>query len=319
MIRKILIGLLGLLFLLLEPLSAAHSAAPPMEKKSLFELIESLTQVPWYDLAAVNQYEQNVRDAADKKAGEQLAIEIPAELWAGALNPETQDTTPFTIQLFHGIGQDGDGNGRAERHNRLDLLYALGNYLTQKGTSQDAIRERLWLYYQHPTAIDIISHMAKVFAKYEKVDLSTKHFPLPKRAHYTYRSTWGAKRGWGGARMHEGTDLFADYGTPVMSTCYGYVELIGWNRYGGWRIGIRDMNNNYHYFAHLNGFRKGLKKGDVVRPGELIGKVGSSGYGPPGTSGKFPPHLHYGIYHFNGKKSYAIDPYPVLKRWERGK
>ena len=46
-------------------------------------------------------------------------------------------------------------------------------------------------------------------------------------------------------------------------TCHGYIELIGWNRYGGWRIGIRDVNNNYHYFAHLNGFRKGLKKGMI--------------------------------------------------------
>jgi peptidoglycan LD-endopeptidase LytH len=45
--------------------------------------------------------------------------------------------------------------------------------------------------------------------------------------------------------------------------------------------------------------------------------VGSSGYGPPGTSGKFPPHLHYGMYKDNGFTEWSFDPYPHLKMWER--
>lgn len=142
-------------------------------------------------------------------------------------------------------------------------------------------------------------------------------FPIPQRYEYSYKSSWGDRRGFGGARIHEGTDIFAHYGTPVVSTCYGYVELMGWNRYGGWRIGLRDTKNNYHYFAHLNYFRKGLKQGDIVKPGEVIGAVDSSGYGPPGTSGKFPPHLHFGLYSFNGRSTYSFDPYPRLKMWER--
>jgi murein DD-endopeptidase MepM/ murein hydrolase activator NlpD len=91
----------------------------------------------------------------------------------------------------------------------------------------------------------------------------------------------------------------------------------GWNRFGGWRIGIRDINNNYHYFAHLSGFAKDLKVGQLVEPGTLIGGVGSSGYGPPGTSGKFPPHLHYGLYKDNGFTEWSYDPYPHLRLWER--
>ncbi len=91
----------------------------------------------------------------------------------------------------------------------------------------------------------------------------------------------------------------------------------GWNRYGGWRIGIRDINNNYHYFAHLNGFAKDVHNGMIVEPGMLIGGVGSSGYGPPGTSGKFPPHLHYGMYKDNGFTEWSYDPYSHLKLWER--
>jgi murein DD-endopeptidase MepM/ murein hydrolase activator NlpD len=189
--------------------------------------------------------------------------------------------------------------------------------LAQKGISETQIRERLWDYYHHPLAVDVITHIAKIYETYQTTQLDEKMFPIPLKYNYTYRDTWGARRGWGGLRIHEGTDIFASYGTPVLSTCYGYVELIGWNRYGGWRIGIRDVNNLYHYFAHLNGYRKGLKKGDVVKPGDLLGRVGSSGYGPPGTAGKFPPHLHYGIYKFNGKNTYSFDPYPLLKKWER--
>lgn len=51
-------------------------------------------------------------------------------------------------------------------------------------------------------------------------------------------------------------------------------------------------------------------------PGQTIGWVGSSGYGSPGTQGKFPPHLHYGIYRDRGITEWAFDPYPLLKQWE---
>ncbi|NEU03096.1 peptidase M23, partial [Escherichia coli] len=49
----------------------------------------------------------------------------------------------------------------------------------------------------------------------------------------------------------------------------------------------------------------------------VIGSVGSSGYGPPGTAGKFPPHLHYGMYKDNGRTEWSFDPYPHLRAWER--
>ena len=92
---------------------------------------------------------------------------------------------------------------------------------------------------------------------------------------------------------------------------------MGWNDYGGWRVGIRDMHNTYHYYAHLSGFNKEVKEGDIVEPGTVIGYVGSSGYGKEGTSGRFPPHLHYGMYKYNGRTEWAFDPYPYLKIWEK--
>ena len=58
-----------------------------------------------------------------------------------------------------------------------------------------------------------------------------------------------------------------------------------------------------------------------MKKGEVIGYVGDSGYGTEGTTGKFPPHLHFGIYVRENLLSWrreAINPYPLLKVWEAG-
>ncbi|WP_212775045.1 M23 family metallopeptidase [Polycladomyces abyssicola] len=288
-------------------------------RKQVFKNVEMLTGLPWYYLAAMDQYERNLqkvrRDLPRKKGW--LAIHIPAESWAGVINPDQEDNMEVSIHYFGGIGRDGNGDGKANRHDPVDVLYTVARFLSQLGTDEDAIRTGLWRYYHQPIAVDTITHIAKIFAKFDTLKLDAHVFPIPLQYNYTYHSTWGDRRGWGGLRIHEGTDIFANYGTPVLSTCYGYIELMGWNKYGGWRLGIRDVYNNYHYYAHLNGFRKKLKQGDIVKPGDVVGYVGSSGYGPPGTSGKFPPHLHYGLYKFNGRTIYSFDPYPHLKAWER--
>lgn len=314
---------LSLLFILVVllclPTTIFSQSASEGERKYLFESMETLTGVPWYFLAAIDQYERNIQQARPdlpERSGS-VAIAIPLERWAGPLNPDPQDVIPESIHFFGGIGRDGNGDGKADPYNPIDILYTIGEYLSRFGTTYDDLRIGLWNYYQHPTAVDIITHIAKMYQKFNTTDLYENHFPIPLQYNYTYRSTWGDRRGWGGIRIHEGTDIFAGYGTPVLSTCYGYVELKGWNRYGGWRVGIRDVNNNYHYFGHLGGFNKKLKQGDIVKPGEVLGFVGSTGYGPPGTAGKFPPHLHYGLYKFNGKTTFSFDPYPYLRAWEQ--
>lgn len=286
------------------------------ERKLLFQQMESITSVPWYVLAAVDQYERTIHKGQNNAL---IAIQIPPSVWAGLLNPNDQDTDPTSIQFFGGIGVDGDGDGIASRENPYDVLYSIATYLSSFGTTMDDLRIGLWEYYQQDKTVKIIHEVAQVIEHFNTLDLHKRAFPIPKGYRYTYYNTWGDKRGWGGNRIHEGTDIFADYGTPIVSTCYGYVEIMGWNRYGGWRIGIRDINNIYHYFAHLSGFNKQIKIGSIVKPGQVIGYVGSSGYGNPGTSGKFPPHLHYGMYKYNGKTEWAFNPYHYLRQWQRYK
>ncbi len=289
------------------------------KRMELYRKIESITNIPWYYLAAIDQYERNVRQARkDIPPAEGITgIYFKPEVWAGLLNPDPDDVNPLAIKFFNGRGMDGDGDGKASSTNDEDVLYAFGHYLLSYGTDHENIKIGLWEYYKRDKTIGIIMGKARIYKQFNRLDLDEHAFPLPLRSRYSYKNTWGAARGWGGRRIHEGTDIFAGYGVPVRATAYGIIEMKGWNRFGGWRIGIRDINNNYHYFAHLSGFAKDLKLGQIVEPGMLIGGVGSSGYGPPGTSGKFPPHLHYGIYRDNGFTEWSFDPYPHLRLWEK--
>ncbi|WP_071460579.1 M23 family metallopeptidase [Bacillus massilinigeriensis] len=292
---------------------------PYRKRMELYRQVEAATQIPWYYIAAVDQYERNIREARRDLPDPSgvSGIYFNPEVWAGPTNPNIDDTNPASIQFFNGVGYDGNIDGKADRHNDADVLHAFAQQLLQYGTNSDHIRIALWHYYHRDKTVGIIMGKAKVYKHFGRLDLDSHAFPVPLRSNHSYKNTWGDARGWGGRRIHEGTDIFAGYGVPVRATGYGIVEMKGWNRYGGWRIGIRDINNNYHYYAHLSGFAKDLKIGQVVEPGQVIGGVGSSGYGPPGTSGKFPPHLHYGIYKDNGATEWSFDPYPHLRLWER--
>ncbi|MCM3080785.1 MULTISPECIES: M23 family metallopeptidase [Brevibacillus] len=311
----------------LEMAGAAPSAKPAdpilQERLQLFHQMEATYGIPWAYLAAIDQYERAMkirkkRNTEPETAAKRLtAIDIPVSKWGGDLNPDDTDTNPASIQFFGGMGLDGDGDGIADRNNDRDVLAAMIHFLSDYGFTPDDFRIGLWSYYQRGRSARTIHQFAIIYDKYQHLDLDERYFPIPPRYTYSYRSTWGAARGWGGRRIHEGTDIFAGYGTPVLSTGYGMIEVLGWNRYGGWRIGMRDMSNVYHYYAHLSSFKKGLKTGDIVEPGQVLGYVGSSGYGKPGTSGKFPPHLHYGMYRETGGNEWAFDPYPYLRRWER--
>lgn len=319
--KKMLITVLTLVCIypsfMIFPSNAASNPDSYIERKALFERMESITLIPWYYLAAMDQFERTIHKTSKDKAKQMIAIQVPPSVWAGLLNPDYEDENPASISFFDGIGKDGDGDGLASLDNDLDVLYSIAYMLSKYGTTEEDILIGFWEYYKHEKTVRVIQEFSQIYKHFNRLDLFDRVFPIPRGWNFSYRDTWGDARGWGGRRIHEGTDIFADYGTPVRSTCYGYVEIMGWNNYGGWRVGIRDLNNVYHYYAHLSGYNKEVKPNSIVQPGMVIGYVGSSGYGKPGTSGKFVPHLHFGLYKFNGRTEWAFDPYPHLKLWER--
>ena len=89
-------------------------------------------------------------------------------------------------------------------------------------------------------------------------------------------------------------------GTPVIAIETGTVEIMGWNQYGGWRIGIRSLDKKrYYYYAHLRQnrpFNPSIKEGAVVNAGEVIGYVGRTGYSTTeNTNNIDASHLHLGM------------------------
>ncbi len=124
--------------------------------------------------------------------------------------------------------------------------------------------------------------------------------PIAAGYGYSHCSDFGNIRSFGFARKHLGNDLMGGQGTPVIAVEGGVIEAMGWNRYGGWRIGIRSFDSKrYYYYAHLQKdkpFAQGLQEGDVVQAGDLIGFMGRTGYSDKENVNNIQTvHLHFGM------------------------
>jgi murein DD-endopeptidase MepM/ murein hydrolase activator NlpD len=117
---------------------------------------------------------------------------------------------------------------------------------------------------------------------------------------------------WVQIGVHEGTDVFAEPGTPVRAIAGGRIERVGWTFYSGWRVGVRDEAGRYWFYAHLRSFAPSIVPGAAVLPGRELGEVGNTGYGSdPGHKDEFTYHLHVGIQEPTGV---WVNPYPLLRR-----
>ena len=124
--------------------------------------------------------------------------------------------------------------------------------------------------------------------------------PIAKTFLFSHYDDFGTGRSYGYKRRHLGHDLMAATGTPVVAIETGTVEIMGWNQYGGWRIGIRSLDKKrYYYYAHLRQnrpFNPNIKEGAVVKAGEVIGYVGRTGYSTTeNTNNIDTSHLHLGM------------------------
>lgn len=124
--------------------------------------------------------------------------------------------------------------------------------------------------------------------------------PIAAGYGYNHCSDFGNRRSFGFARKHLGNDLMGSLGTPIVAVEGGVIEAMGWNRYGGWRIGIRSYDSKrYYYYAHLqkdHPFAEGLQVGDTVQAGDLIGFMGRTGYSDRENVNNIETvHLHFGM------------------------
>jgi hypothetical protein len=129
-------------------------------------------------------------------------------------------------------------------------------------------------------------------------------FPVQGAGNDAIRSRWGADRD-GGRRRHEGIDIFAPRGTPVLAAVPGRIVNVGETGLGGLVVWLHDSERNQNlYYAHLD--RQLATEGDEVRQGDTLGFVGNTG-----NARTTPSHLHFGIYR---RGEGAIDPFPFVWR-----
>ncbi|MDP3718398.1 MAG: M23 family metallopeptidase [Acidobacteriota bacterium] len=125
------------------------------------------------------------------------------------------------------------------------------------------------------------------------------------------RSMFDEQRGT--SRRHEAIDLLAPRHTPVIAVEDGTIARLFISDAGGLTVYQFDPTSTYcYYYAHLEGYAAGLKDGDRVKRGDLLGYVGTTGNAPKDT-----PHLHFAIFQLTDQKQWwqgtPIDPYTVLR------
>lgn len=141
-------------------------------------------------------------------------------------------------------------------------------------------------------------HVAQLYAKEPDQKLA---MPVQNVSTGQIANTWHVARGTD--RLHEGQDIFAPQGTPVLSATDGYIVHIGENTLGGQTVSVVGAGGRTYYYAHLDSYAPHIAEGDEITTQTLLGYVGTTG-NAAGT----PAHLHFGVYAPGG----AMNPLPLL-------
>ena len=117
----------------------------------------------------------------------------------------------------------------------------------------------------------------------------------------------------GSGRVHEAIDILAPMHTPVVAVEGGTVARLFYSKAGGITLYQFDPTEKYsYYYAHLDRYAEGIREGQTLRKGQVIGYVGVSGNAPKNT-----PHLHFAVFRLTEAKRWwegsPLDPYDVLR------
>ena len=142
--------------------------------------------------------------------------------------------------------------------------------------------------------------------------------PVAGVARAALTDSWGDTRG-GGTRGHQGIDIMAPGGTPVVAAAPGRIERLFRSDAGGITLYVRSADRGWsYYYAHLAGYAPGIREGGIVRAGDPIGYVGDTGNAGAGNT-----HLHFGVSRMRAGDGWwqgePVDPHPLLagKRADR--
>lgn len=223
--------------------------------------------------------------------------------------------------------------GDFKKNKPKDLDYLLSEL--QKGKSIKEITQNLKFYnYYYESYSAILGQFIGHYSIEVKNEDGTKSFidkygikaflPIAKNYSFSHYDDFGNSRSYGFKRTHLGNDLMGSIGTPIIAVEAGTIEHIGWNQYGGWRLGIRSTDKKrYYYYAHLrknHPYAEGITEGCSVKAGDVIGYLGMTGYSIKENVNNINiPHLHFGMElifdesQFDSPNEIWIDVYQIIE------
>lgn len=131
--------------------------------------------------------------------------------------------------------------------------------------------------------------------------------PFPVAGPAKFSHDWGFPRYTPVPHLHQGTDIFADFGTPIVTSESGRIVKKGTGGAGGISVWVRGDSGMAYYYAHLQSWAGNLQAGQRVERGTIIGFVGDTGNAEGGS-----PHLHFETHPAGGPGTPARDPKPFL-------
>jgi murein DD-endopeptidase MepM/ murein hydrolase activator NlpD len=219
----------------------------------------------------------------------------------------TDDPNELAIaQTLLGSVLDADDQAMREY---LEAKQAVSAYLV--GVAERLVDARLELEGARMSLVE--SRRASVAAKFNLAvfaagsEIVIQGFVFPVGDPHSFGDSFGAPRmmGTGYEHAHQGTDIMAPFGTPLLACERGIITEMGSDVLGGTKLWLKGESGTYYYYAHLSAFAEGLTDGAVVEAGDIVGLVGDTGNAKGGA-----PHLHFEIHPDGG---IAVNPYPLLQ------
>lgn len=211
------------------------------------------------------------------------------------------------IELLAYLACKNGGNFKNFKSKDLDNLVSL----LENGETMESLTQNMKFYDYYKEAYSAVLNGFIGPYSMQKIDSNSKNsfednyglkafLPIAKNYGFSHYDDFGNSRSYGFKRTHLGNDLMGSIGTPIIAVESGTIEHLGWNQYGGWRIGIRSFDTKrYYYYAHLrknHPYAEGLEEGMVVNAGDVIGYLGMTGYSiKENVNNINVPHLHFGM------------------------
>jgi murein DD-endopeptidase MepM/ murein hydrolase activator NlpD len=258
-----------------------------------------------YSALGVKISENN--DAQTKKYIKWMTFDIPDEAMNKAMNLDIKSYgSPVKLNWVEILAYLATKYGGHWNNYKAKDMDAVVKKLNSGTTMNELTKNNKYynFYYEAYNAV-LGNFLGKYKTKNKDGKLVEKYglkvySPIASGYGYSHYDDFGDSRSFGFRRPHKGNDIMGSIGTPIIAVESGVVEALGWNRYGGWRIGIRSFDHKrYYYYAHLrknHPYVNNLKQGMLVKAGEVIGYLGMTGYSNKENVNNIKkPHLHFGM------------------------